>query len=117
MYTLAILSLAAASPAQATSCVSDWQRFAYHGLNVADKALTHHLTASDDVQEANPLWKAAFGKRISLKEAAAMTLISSAGYELVLHGVRRDCRATRIFQGLSLVVQGGVVAANLRFVF
>lgn len=117
MHTLAILAIAAANPVQDASCISDWKRIAYHGFNVADKAITHRVTQSDNIREANPLWKAAFGKRISLGEAAAMTLISSAGYELVLHGLKGRCRATQRFQSISLVLQGGVVAANLRFVF
>ncbi len=96
---------------------SSWKRWAFHGFNVADKAITHRVTTRGEAVEANPVWKPVFGKRVSALEAGAMSALSSLGYEVAFQSLRHDCRQLAWFQGASLVVQGGVVAANLRFVF
>lgn len=96
---------------------SGWKRWAYHGLNIADKAITHRVTTRGRAVEANPVWTPMFGRRISALEAGAMTAVSSLGYELAFRALRKDCRSLSYFQGAALIFQGGVVGANLRFVF
>lgn len=91
----------------------DNREIAFQALNMADAAETCAFTASGRGDEANPILR---GR--SCPEIVGI----KAGFGLAHYAVSkfledRDPHAAKIWQIVSIVVQGGVVAANLRLVF
>jgi hypothetical protein len=123
MKTLAALAGAmlalCARPAHAREA-DGWDKIkrmeiAWQALNLADLAETETcLRHRDGCHEANPL----MGRDPSTGKLVAVKLGGGLAHYLIARAIaERDPHAARLFEWVSLAVQGGVVAANLRFVF
>lgn len=107
----AVALLAATTPAYADAFQN--REVAYQVLNVADAVQTCALTAKG-YRELNPLIGSnpSCGKVIGVKVGfGVLHYVISRALE------DRNPDAAKVFQIATIVVQGGVVAANLRFVF
>lgn len=113
---LPIIALAIATPAYADE---GWDRIkhmevAWQVLNAADFATTEYCLRRGTCHEGNPI----IGSDPSTAKLAAYKIGTGAlHYIIARHLADRDPKAARIFEIASIVVQGGVVVANLRFVF
>lgn len=107
---LAMLMLA--TPAHADGFKN--REIAFQALNAIDAVQTCHTVGSGRAVEANPLLgrNPSCGKVIGFKVASGVL-----HYVIADHLRDRDPGAAKVFQIVSLVLQGGVVAANMRFVF
>lgn len=106
------LALAAPSPAYADGFTN--REIAYQVLNLADAVETSACLRHAECEEANPI----LGKHPS--DAKLWGVKIGGGilhYIVAKHLNDRDPHAAKVFQIVSLVVQGGVVGANLRMVF
>lgn len=104
------------TPAQADSFKD--REIAFQVLNAADAATTCHAVNSGQAVEGNPLIAGILGKRPKCGELIAFKAATGALHWLVAHEInKRDPKAAKVFQIVSIGIQGGVVAANLRFVF
>lgn len=108
---LLLLAALIATPAHADGFSN--REIAYQVLNAADAAQTCHLVARGHI-EGNPFLgrKPSCGKVIGLKIAGGLI-----HYAIADHLRDRDPKAAKVFQIVSLVIQGGIVGANMRFVF
>ena len=106
---LAALPLALiAAPASAEVNAFSKREIAYQVLGAVDAAQTCTFIRTGRAVEANPIAVAVFGSdQPSCGQVIAFKLVGGA-----LHWV-----IAKWFQIVSIGVQGGVVAANLRFVF
>lgn len=110
-YWLVLAALAAATPARADD-FRDRQRV-FHALNALDAAQTCHILGNGG-RELNPI----LGSHPSCTKVVAFKLASSVAHEFIARKLNdRDPDAARLFQIISIGIQGGVVAANFRFVF
>ena len=108
---LAALALIA-TPAHADG----WENreIAYQALNAVDVVQTCHIIGSGKGYELNPI----FGKHPSCGKLIGVKLAGGVLHYIIADHLRdRDPHAAKIFQIVTLVVQGGVVAANFRLVF
>ncbi len=114
-FTLA-LSACAATPAHADAFTK--REVAFQVLNAADAATTCHAVNSGQAVEGNPLISGVLGKRPSCGSLVAFKAATGALHWLIASEInKRDPNGAKWFQIVSIGVQGGVVAANLRFVF
>lgn len=111
MKRLAILAALIAAPAHADGFTN--REIAFQVLNAADAAQTCHLTSKGYI-EGNPLLgrNPSCGKVIGFKVAAGLI-----HYAIADHFRDRDPKAAKVFQIVTIVIQGGIVGANMRFVF
>ena len=114
-YALAALALVA-TPAHADSL--DRMEVAWQVLNAVDTAQTLDCLDRNVCREGNPLISGVIGRNPD----GAKLIAYKAGAGLVHYGLyrlirSRDEKAARVFQIIGLAVQGGVVAANMRFAF
>ena len=87
---------------------------AYQVLNVVDAAQTIDCLNRNVCIEANPL----YGRNPSKGKIIGIKLATGVIHWLVFdHIADRNPKAAKIFSKVSVIVQGGVVAANLRFAF
>jgi hypothetical protein len=87
---------------------------AFQALNAADFAVTAHCLRRDICHELNPL----LGRHPSTGKLLAVKIGTGAVHYLVARRLARtDPGAARVFEIVSIVVQGGVVAANARILF
>ena len=111
-YIPLMLAALIATPAHADG----WERreAAYQVFNAVDAVQTCHIVGSGKGYELNPLLgkHPSCGKVIGVKIAAGVV-----HYVIADHLRDRDPNVAKWFQIMSLVVQGGVVAANMRLVF
>lgn len=109
-----ILPLAAliATPAHADGFTN--REIAFQVLNAADAAQTCHVVGSGKGYELNPILGKypSCGKVIGIKVATGLI-----HYIIADHLRDRDPKTAKVFQIVSIVVQGGVVGANMRLVF
>lgn len=112
MKKLLLLAALVATPARADT-VSQME-IAYQALNVADFITTEDCLQRGTCHEANPL----LGSHPSTARLAAFKLAVGAGHYVLMRQIyHSNPRAARTFEIVSIVMQGGVVGANLRFVF
>lgn len=105
--------LAALLPSPALADGFRDREIAFQALNAIDVAQTCDGVARG-LTEANPL----FGKHPSCGKVIGIKVVAGIIHYLVAdHMNRRNPHDAKVFQTVSLVVQGGVVAANLRFAF
>lgn len=93
-----------------------WRKLeiAWQAANAADFATTEYCLRRDTCHEANPI----LGKHPSTGELAAFKIGSGAAHYLIAREIaRHDAGAAHVFEVVTLIVQGGIVGANLRFVF
>ena len=110
------LSACAAQPAHADAFTK--REVAFQVLNAADAATTCHAVSSGQAIEGNPLVSAVIGKRPSCGAVIGFKAATGALHWLIASELnKRDPNGAKWFQIVSIGVQGGVVAANLRFVF
>jgi len=112
-----LLPLAAliATPAYADGFAN--REIAWQVLNAADAAQTCHIVSRGG-SEANPLARAIIGRTPSCGTTVGFKLASGVLHYVIADHLRdRDPKAAKVFQIVTLVVQGGVAAANMRFVF
>lgn len=110
-YWLALAALAAATPARADDFAN--RQRVYHALNAIDAAQTCHILGKGG-RELNPI----LGSHPSCMNVVTFKLASSMAHEFIARKLNeRDSDAARVFQIISIGIQGGVVAANFRFVF
>lgn len=110
------LSACVAQPAYADGFKD--REIAFQVLNAADAATTCHAVGSGQAIEGNPLAAAIIGKRPSCGSVIAFKAANGALHWLIASELnKRDPKLAKTVQIVSIVVQGGVVAANLRFVF
>ena len=110
---LFLLPLAAlfATPAHADG----WENreIAYQTLNAVDAVQTC-VALGKGHYEANPL----FGKRPSCGKVVGIKIAGGIAHYVIADYLRdRDPELAKVAQIVTLVLQGGVVAANMRFVF
>ena len=114
-FALFLAALIFSSPALAEDARDlDRLEIAFQVLNAADFASTEYCMRRGTCHEGNPL----FGKSPSTGRLLAIK--ASEGivhYALARWMAERDPHGARIFEYVSIGVQGAVVTANLRFVF
>ncbi len=108
----ALALLASCQPAYADSFQT--REIAFQALNAADAAQTCHIVGTGRGVELNPI----LGRHPKCGEVIAFKAGVGVLHYLLADYLRdRDPRAARLFQIATIAVQGGVVAANLRFTF
>jgi len=106
LFALALI----ATPAHADGFTN--REIAYQVLNAVDTAETIDCLNQDVCHEANPL----LGRNPSPGKLIAVKAGTGVAHYAVARFLRyRDPEAARLFQFLTIAIQGGVVAANLRF--
>lgn len=112
MKKLIALAALIATPAYADGFTN--REVAYQVLNAADAAQTCHVVGSGRGVEGNPLLgrNPSCGKVIGFKIAGGVL-----HYVLADHFRDRDPKAAKVFQIVTLVIQGGIIGANMRFIF
>lgn len=114
-YALAALALAA-TPAYADGFTN--REIAYQALNIVDAAETCRFVSTGRAVEGNPVIVGLFGKRPNCGELVAFKIGFGALHWFVADRFNKhDPKAAKVFQIVSIGIQGGVVAANMRFVF
>ena len=108
LYALALI----ASPAAAEPFVPP-SEYVYQALNLADMGETLDCRHIAGCYEANPL----LGKHPSDGKVIGFKLGGGVIHFLAAHALRHDAKAERVFEFVSIAVQGGVVAANVRMFF
>ena len=117
---LAALPLALiAAPASAEVNAFSKREIAYQVLGAVDAAQTCTFIRTGRAAEANPIAIAVFGSdQPSCGQVIAFKLVGGALHWVIASEInKRDPKAAKWFQIATIVVQGSVVAANLRFVF
>jgi hypothetical protein len=112
-----LLPLAAliATPAHADGFTN--REIAYQVLNAADAVQTCHIVGRGG-HEANPLVSTFIGRTPSCGKVIGFKVASGVLHYLIADHFRdRDPAVAKVFQIGTIVIQGGVVAANMRFVF
>ena len=107
-----IIALAFATPAHA----EDWQRWetGYQLLSAVDAVQTCDFLKRGVAYEANPI----LGRNPSCKTVVGFKIGAGVVHYLIVREVAKlDPNAAKWVAVVSVVYQGGVVAANLRFVF
>jgi hypothetical protein len=90
------------------------RQVAYHTLNAIDTIQTCHILQSGKGYELNPI----FGKNPDCGTLVAAKLGGSILHQLIASELRkRDEGAAKLFQIMTIGVQGGVVAWNFTVVF
>lgn len=116
MRFLALALAACATPAYADAFRD--REIVYQVLGAADAATTCHAVNSGQAIEGNPLVSAVIGKRPSCGGVIAFKAATGVLHWLIAREInKRDPNGAKVFQVVSIGVQGGVVVANLRFVF
>lgn len=98
------------------ACADGFEKreIAFQALNAIDAAQTCHIVGSGRGYELNPL----LGKHPSCGKVVGVKLATGLVHYLIAdHLNDRNPKAAKAFQIVSIVVQGGVVAANFQFVF
>ena len=114
-HALALLALLS-TPAYADGFKD--REIAYQVLNAADAAQTCYAVSTGRGVEGNPLARAVIGQRPSCASIFAFKAANGLLHYVLADAIRdRDPGAAKVFQIVSIVVQGGVVAANMRVVF
>ena len=118
---LFVLSLAAAmltaAPAHASD--PDWDEIKrleimFQSLSAIDAAQTIHCLNQNTCYEKNPL----YGRNPSPELLIGAKLTTGAAHFFITKWMfKEDPQAARLFQHLSIGIQGAVVGANMRFVF
>ena len=111
-YALAALAMLFATPAYADGFKD--REIAYQVLNAADAATTIDCLNRNVCVEANPL----YGRDPSAGKIIGVKVINGVLHYVIakfLHD--RNPHGAKVFQIVTIVIQGGVVAANLRFTF
>lgn len=114
MYRALIFAVAmlAASPAAAKD-VPD-SEYVFQALNLVDGIQTIDCLNRNVCHEANPL----LGRNPSTTKIIGVKLGTGAVHYLIArHLYARNPKAAHLFETISIVFQGSVVAANLRFAF
>ena len=111
-FALFAAVMVASSPAHAEPFVPP-EEYAFQALNAADAAETYSCLHRGTCVELNPL----FGRHPSDAALLGGKAALGVSHFLVAHLLRNSPKAERAFETVSIVVQGGVVAANLRLVF
>jgi len=115
LLTLA-LSACVATPAHADAFTE--REIAFQVLNMADAATTCHAVNSGQAIEGNPLIAGILGKRPKCGELIAFKAAAGALHWVIAAEINKtDPKLAKWLQIASIGIQGGVVAANLRFVF
>lgn len=107
------------SPASAEVNAFTKREIAYQVLGAVDAAQTCTFIRTGRAVEANPIAVAVFGSdQPSCGQVIGFKLVGGALHWVIASEInKRDPEAAKWFQIATIVVQGGVVAANLRFVF
>jgi hypothetical protein len=108
LYLLAL----AATPAAAEPFVPR-SEYVWQALNAADAAETLSCLHRGVCRELNPL----FGPYPSDAKLIGGKVAEGILHLLISHALRDKPNQERIFETLTIAVQGGVVAANLRVTF
>ena len=112
MIRLALVLALVPTPALADGFTN--REIAFQVLNAADAVQTCDFLKRGVAQELNPL----FGKHPSCGKVIAFKIVGGGiHYALVSKINETDPKLAKIIQIITIAVQGGVVAANLRFVF
>jgi hypothetical protein len=106
---IAALALCASAPAHADAFKD--REIAFQVLNLADAAQTCYIVGTGRGVELNPL----LGKRPDCGRVMVHKLTMGAFHFMIAKSLNE--REARTFQIVTLVIQGGVVGANMRFVF
>ena len=99
-------------------CLRRWGR-AYYAAQALDIGTTVAAIESGRGREANPVYKLAFGKKVTTMEVLAFKAVSMGATKWSLSRLRRDgdfygaCKSYKISGGLI----GGVALLNLRVFF
>ena len=117
MKWLALPLALIATPAHADAFTN--REVAYQVLGAVDAAQTCTFIRTGRAVEANPIAVAVFGSdQPSCGQVIAFELVGGALHWVIASEInKRDPEAAKWFQIATIVVQGSVVAANLRFVF
>lgn len=112
MRRLAIALALVPTPALADGFTN--REIAFQVLNAADAVQTCDFLARGKAYELNPI----LGRYPSCAKVVAFKVTSGAAhYFLVREIEKRDPKLAKIVQIITIGIQGGVVAANLRFTF
>jgi hypothetical protein len=111
LLTVLLLSLAAPSYA-----LDAWEKrqITYHTLNAVDTIQTCHILQSGKGYELNPV----FGRNPDCGTLVAAKIGASILHQIIATELRkRDERAAKLFQIITIGVQGSVVVWNFSVVF
>lgn len=94
------------------------REIAFQALNIADAAETCYIVNSGKGHEANPLITSVLGKHPNCAALVGFKVGFGALHWFIADRINRsDSAAGKAFQITSIVIQGGVVGLNPRFVF
>ena len=111
-YLLAAVAILAAQPAHADAFRD--RQTAFQALSAIDAAQTCYALETGRGREMNPI----LGSKPSCPKVIAFKLGATVLHEVIAREIdKHDPDAARVFQIASIVIQGGVVAANFRIVF
>lgn len=114
MYRQALIAAALLSATPAAAKDVPDSEYVFQALNIIDGLQTIDCLKRDVCHEANPLLgrNPSTGKLVAVKVGTGVIhyLIARRLYE-------RNPRAAHLFETISIGIQGGIVAANLRFAF
>lgn len=108
-----------ATPAMADNrkTATDWET-GYQVLNAVDAAQTCRFLATGRGVEINPSMRALIGEKPSCGAVIGTKAAFGVLHWLIFDHLRdRNPKAAKVFAKVSVFVQGGVVAANMRLVF
>jgi len=89
-----------------------------YAIHAADAATTIYVIEKKNGREGNPLAKLFIGKHLSPGEVIAFKAVHAGIQTAIACKIyETDPKAARLFERINIVITGGVVAANLRFVF
>lgn len=112
MRRLAIALALVPTPALADGFAN--REIAFQVLNAADAAQTCDFLARGKAYELNPI----LGKHPSCAKVVTFKVTGGAAHYLLVREIeKRDPKLAKIVQIITIGIQGGVVAANLRFTF
>jgi type II secretory pathway pseudopilin PulG len=113
---LATVALIVSVPAHADAFRD--REIAYQALNAIDAAQTCYIVGGGRGVEGNPLITIPLGNRPNCAALLGVKAGFGALHWLIADRINRsDPAAGKAFQITSIVIQGGVVGLNLRFVF
>lgn len=114
MRRLALIAAALAAPMPAHADELTRYEVAFQVLNAADAVQTCDFLARGRAYELNPL----LGKHPSCPKVIGFKIAAGGVHYLLVREIAKtDPKLAKIVEILTIGIQGGVVAANLRFAF
>lgn len=114
MFRQALIAAALLSAAPAAAKDVPDSEYVFQALNLIDGIQTRDCLRRDVCYEANPL----LGRNPSTTKLLGVKIGTGVvHYVIARHLYARNPKAAHLFETITIGIQGGIVAANLRFAF